>query len=66
MGDAPREFQEMTNAHHVDGEGDSTSRQLPPIERHIPTINEQWKDSNREPEIIMEQIPLLNGMLPTS
>ena len=55
----------MTDA-HVDAEGDLTSRQLPPIERNIPTNNEQWEDNNREPEIIMEQIPLLNGMLPTS
>ena len=64
-GDAPRETQEMTDAHQVDGEGDLTLRQLSPIERNIPTINEQWEDK-REPEIIREQIPLLNGVLPTS
>ena len=64
--EAPREPQEMIDTHHVDEEGDSTSRQLSPIERNIPTTSEQWKDNNREPEIIMEQIPLLNGVLPTS
>ena len=64
-GDAPRESQEMTDARQVDGEGDSPLRQLSPIERNIPTTNEQWED-NREPEIIREQIPLLNGVLPTS
>ena len=41
-------------------------QQLSPIEKNIPTTNEQWEDNNREPEIIMEQIPLLNGVLPTS
>ena len=63
--EVPRESQEMIGTHHVDEEGDSTLRQLSPIERNIPTTNEQWEDNNREPEIIMEQIPLLNGVLPT-
>ena len=61
--DTPRESQEMID---VNDEADLTSRQLPPTERNIPTTNEQWEDNNREPEIIMEQIPLLNGVLPTS
>ena len=39
--DVPRESQEMIDTHHVDEEGDLTSRQLPPIERNIPTTNEQ-------------------------
>ena len=64
--DAPRESQEMIDIHPVDEERDSISRQLPPTERNIPTTHEQWEDNNREPETIVEQIPLLNGVLPTS
>ena len=46
-GYAPRESQEMTDAHHIDGEGDVTSRQLPPIEGNIPTTTKQWEDNKR-------------------
>ena len=63
--DSPRESQEITDVHQVDGEGDLILRQLSPIERNIPRTNEQWED-NREPEIIREQMLLLNGVLPTS
>ena len=52
--------------HHVDEERDSTLRQFLPTERNVPKTNEQWEENNREPEIIVEQIPLLNGVLPTS
>ena len=64
--DAPREPQEIIDTHHVDEERDSTPRQFVQTERNIPTTNEQWEDNNREPEIIVEGIPLLNGVPPTS
>ena len=64
--DTSRELQEMIDNHHVDEERDSTPRQFLPTERNVPTTNEQWEDNNREPEIIVEQIPLLNRVLPTS
>ena len=64
--DAPRESQEIIDTHHVDEERDSTPRQFLQTERNVPTTNEQWEDNNREPEIIVEQIPLSNEVLPIS
>ena len=59
----------MADTQHVDEERDSIQRQFPPTERHIPTNGEQhsnrWEDTNVEPEIIVEQAPLLNGGPPT-
>ena len=68
--ETPREPQEMADTQHVDEERDSTKRQFPPTERNIPTTSEQysnqWEDNNGEPEIIVEQVPLLNRGPPTS
>ena len=62
---APRESHEMVDTHHIDEERNSTPRQIPPTERNIPTTSQQhsnqWEDDNREPEIIVEHVPLLNG-----
>ena len=63
--ETPRESYKMVNTHHIDEERNSTLRQIPPTERNIPTTSEQhsiqWEDDNREPEIIVEHVPLLNG-----
>ena len=60
-----RESHEMVDTHHIDEEKNSTLRQIPQTERNIPTTSEQhsnqWEDDNREPEIIVEHVPLLNG-----
>ena len=68
--EVPREPQEMVDTHHVDEERDSTPRQFPPNERNIPPTNEQysdqWEDDNREPEVIVEHVPVLNRGPPTS
>ena len=60
----------MVDTHHADEERDSTPRQFPPKERNIPPANEQysnqWEDDNREPEVIVEHVPVLNGGPPTS
>ena len=58
----------MTNTQNIDEDRDSSLRLTPQPE--APTTGEpysdQWEDNNREPEIIVEHIPLLNGGLPTS
>ena len=64
--DISRESQEMIDTPHVDEERDSAPRHFFPTERNVPITNEQWEVNNKEPEIIVEKIPLLNGVLPTS
>ena len=60
----------MTNTKNIDEDRDSTPRLTPQPEERTPTTRElysnQWEDNNREPEIIMECVPLLNGGPPTS
>ena len=60
----------MTDTQNIDEGRDSTLRLTPQPEGRTPTTREpysdQWEDNNREPEIIMECMPLLNGGPPTS
>ena len=62
--ETPGESHEMVDTHHIDEERNSTLRQIPPTERNIPITSEQhsnqWEDDNREPEIIVEHVLLLN------
>ena len=63
--EAPRDSHKMVDTRHIDEERNSTPRQIPQTERNIPTTSEQhsnqWEDDNREPEVIVEHVPLLNG-----
>ena len=65
--ETPREFQEMADTQHVHEE--RLNPETISSERNIPTTNEQysnqWENNNGEPEIIVEQAPLLNGGPPT-
>ena len=60
----------MTETQNIDENRDSTPSLTPQPEERAPTTRElysnQWEDNNREPEIIMECVPLLNGGPPTS
>ena len=60
----------MTDTHYTNEDRDSTPRLTPQPEERTPTTREpysnRWEDNNREPEIIMEHVPLLNGGPPTS
>ena len=63
--EVPRKSHEMIDTHHMDEERNSTLRQIFPTERNIPTTSgqhsNQWDDDNREPEVIVEHVALLNG-----
>ena len=60
----------MTETQNIDKNRDSTLILTPQPEERTPTTRElysnQWEDNNREPEIIMECVPLLNRGPPTS
>ena len=60
----------MVDTHCADEERDLTPTQFPPNERNILPANEQhsnqWEDDNREPEVIVEHVPVLNGGPTTS
>ena len=60
----------MIDTQNIDEDRDSTPRLTPQPEERMPTTRElysnQWEDNNREPEIIMESVPLLNGGPPSS
>ena len=60
----------MTNTQNIDEGGDSSLRLTPQPEGRTPTTgkphSDQCEDNNREPEIIMEHIPSLNGGPPNS
>ena len=60
----------MTNTQNIDEGRDSSLRLTPQPQGRTPTTGEpysyQWEDNNREPEIIIERIPSLNGGPPTS
>ena len=62
--ETPRRTQPMTYTQNIDEGRDSTLRLTPQPEGRTPTTrepySEQWEDNNREPETIMECIPLLN------
>ena len=68
--ETPRRPQTVTDTQHIDGERNSTPRPTPLSEESTPTTREQysnqWEDNNREPEIIVEHVPLINGGPPTS
>ena len=62
--------EEVTDPRPIDKNGDLTSRPYSPMLRDIPPTgkhnSDQWEDSNREPEVMVEHIALLNGGPPTS
>ena len=59
--ETPGRSQPMRDTQNIDEDRDSTPRLTPQPEERTPTIKEpysnQWEDNNREPEIIMEQVP---------
>ena len=65
-----RRPQTMSDTQYINEDRDSTPRPTPPSEERTPTTREpysnQWEDNSREPEIIVECVPLLNGGPPTS